>query len=394
MAYTNLITQPWVLVFSPTKAFMKYSTRQQSYAQYLLRRIGFQQQKDIDLYLQQLLSSKGRYHFNPKAKNPFQSWKYSAKACVDTLVQELELKKAAKEIPLLNGRSSVFTPTNLARYTFCPAAFSIGNSFELKPSGEDTLLDLGTQLHESLRLSKQRAQPQIRTDPFYRRAWQNPAIHKILRSELIYTGHGQQAAFFHNSSNGFYGQPDYIFRDKAGVYFVVEEKFIRYQDPMNPSAAKISKEEWAGILTEKNKERQKAWEALPFYFFKNHILQVLAYLANTQEYPLAYGYLVYWLYDFKDGEAYVHKAGVKKLSLDATNQTLYEGYLNSWQSFVKKGQETFDVAKVNPKKCAACSLSPYCMHKTKQYTELNYPYRREDLKLFPAQFPANLRHQI
>jgi len=382
------------LDFSPTKAFMKYSTRQQNYAQYLLKRIGFQEQKDIDLYLQQLLHSKGRYHFNPKAKNSFQSWKYSAKACVDALVQELELKKNAQDIPLFNNGSSVFTATNLARYTFCPAAFSIGNSFELKSSREDTLLDMGEQLHQSLRLSREKERPQMRSDPFYRRAWQNPAIQKILCSKLMYTGHGEKASLFYNPANGFYGQPDYIFRDKAGAYFVVEEKFIRYEDPMNPSAAKISKEEWAGTLAEKNKERQQAWEKLPFYFFKNHMLQVLAYLANIQEYPLTYGYLVYWLYDFKDGEAYVHKAGVKKLSLDAPNQALYEEYLNRWKNFVEKGQETFDVAKINPKKCAACSLSPYCMHKTKQYNEINYPYRREDLKIFSAEFPATLRHQI
>lgn len=373
---------------------MKYSTRQQSYAQYLLRRIGFQQPKDIDLYLQQLLLSKGRYHFNPKAKNPFQSWKYSAKACVDALVQELELKKAASTIPLKREKQVIFTATNLARYTFCPAAFSIGQRFEVIPSPTDTLIEVGTQLHESLRLSRQKERHLGTTDPFYHRAWQNPAIQKILRSELVYTGHGEQAAFFHNSVNGFCGQPDYIFRDKAGVYFVVEEKFIRYEDPMNPSAAKISKEEWAGTLAEKNKERQQAWEKLPFYFFKNHMLQVLAYLANIQEYPLTYGYLVYWLYDFKDGEAYVHKAGVKKLSLDAPNQALYEHYLNRLLAFVEKGEEAFDVAKLNPKKCAACSMSPYCMHKTRRYADLKYPYSREDLSIFSAEFPAALRHQI
>lgn len=373
---------------------MKYTTRQQSYAQYLLRRIGFQEQKDIDLYLQQLLIAKGRYHFNPKAKNPFQGWKYSAKACVEALMQEFELKKTAHN--LLPGRAvpAAFTATNLARYAFCPAAFSIGQRFESVPFTTDTLMAMGEQLHESLRLSRQKERHLASGDPFYQRAWQNPAIAKILRSELLYTGHSEQTHFFHNPQNGFTGQPDYIFRDNTRAYFVVEEKFIRYDDPMNPSAIQLSKEEWAGTMVEKNQKRQKAWEKLPFYFFKNHILQILAYLANVQEYPLAYGYLVYWMYDFKDGEVYVHKAGVKKLSLDESNQALYADYLNRWQNFLQKGQEDFDPDKINLKKCAACSLSAYCMHKTKRYTELNYPYRREDLKIFPASFPSALRHQI
>lgn len=370
---------------------MKYTPRQLSYAQYLLRRMGFQNPKDIEQYLQQLMLSKGRYHFNPKAKNPFKAWQFSAKAAVDALVAELELKKAPTKIPQQKTVSPHFTATQLARYSFCPAAFSISNTFETIVGPGDGLIELGEQLHESLRLSRQKQKSETTTDPFYRRAWQNPAIAKILRAEPIYAGHGVDAPLFRNEKTGFVGSPDYIFQDREGTYFVVEEKFIHYRDPMNPSAIKLNKEEWSGTLAAKNQERQQEWEKIPFYFFKNHLLQVLAYLVNICDYPLEYGYLVYWLYDFKDGEAYVHKAGVKKLSLDPKNLALYNHYLNQFQQFMQQGTESFQVESVNVKKCAACSQSLYCMHKTRRFDEVRFPYRKEDIKLYSAEFPGDLR---
>ena len=370
---------------------MKYTARQLSYAQYLLRRMGFQVTKDIDQYLQQLLLSKGRYHFNPKAKNPFKAWQFSAKAGVDALVTELELKKAPAKIPLRKAPMPHFTATQLARYSFCPAAFSISHTFETAIETGDGQMMMGEQLHESLRLSRQKQRYETPTNPFYHRAWQNPAIAKILRAETVYTGHGADAPLLSNEKTGFVGSPDYIFRDREGVYFVVEEKFIQHRDPMNPSATKLNREEWAGTLATKNQERQQEWAQIPFYFFKNHLLQVLAYLVNICDYPLQYGYLVYWLYDFKDGEVYVHKAGVKKLSLDPKNFELYNHYLDRFQQFMQQGVEPFQVERVNVKKCAACSQSLYCMHKTKRLDEVRLPYRKEDLKLYPAEFPGVLR---
>ncbi|MDX2071904.1 MAG: hypothetical protein SFV55_25950 [Haliscomenobacter sp.] len=370
---------------------MKYTPRQLTYAQYLLRRIGFRAPKDIDQYLHQLMLSKGRYHFNPKAKNPFKAWQFSAKAAVDALVTELELKKVPEKIPLQQAASPHFTATQLARYSFCPAAFSISNTFETMEEPGKALMVVGEQLHESLRLSRQKQKSETTTDPFYRRAWQNPAIGKILRAETIYAGHATDAPLFSNEKTAFLGSPDYIFRDREGTYFVVEEKFIHYRDPMNPSAIKLNREEWVGTLAAKNLERRQEWEKIPFYFFKNHLLQVLAYLVNICDYPLEYGYLVYWLYDFKDGETYVHKAGVKKLSLDPKNLELYNHHLDRFQQFVQQGVEPFQVESVNIKKCAACSQSPYCIHKTRRFDEVRFPYRKEDIKLYPTEFPGDLR---
>lgn len=373
---------------------MKYTPRQFSFAQYLLRRIGFLPQEDINAYLQHLLLVKGRYHFNPKAKNPFKRWHYSAKACMDALLAEVELKKSPKQIALRQPLGPHFSATSLARYAFCAAAFSIADSFEQNSTTSNEWIELGDHLHQTLRLSAQHANYRENKDPFYRRAWQNPAIGKIMRSEPIYMGHAALAKLFFNDETGFVGSPDYIFNDRDGLFFVVEEKFIQQRDPMNPSALKLDREELKGILEEKNLERQQQWEKLAFYFFDNHILQVLAYLYNLVEYPLSYGYLVYWLYDFKDGEPYVHKAGVKKLSLTNETMALYQRYLNEMQTFKEQGNINFDVLKVNAKKCAACSLSPYCMHKTKRFNAVHYPYRSADLRLYAAEFPSVLRSEL
>jgi hypothetical protein len=178
----------------------------------------------------------------------------------------------------------------------------------------------------------------------------------------------------------------------------VEEKFIRQDDPMNPSALKLMWEELAGTLEAKNQERYQLWEKLPFYFFESHIIQVLAYLYNLIEYPLSYGYLVYWLYDFKDGEPYVFKAGVKKIKLDEKSSDLYQQYQLKMEKLMQKGVEAFDAALINPKKCAACSFSTFCMQKTRRLDRVWLPYPSDALRLFPSEFPDALRsnpgHQI
>lgn len=377
---------------------MKYTPRQLSFAQYLLRRIGFLRQKDIDVYLQHLLKVKGRYHFNPKAKNAFKSWQYSAKACIDTLMAEIKLKGSPTEIKTrkLNGKN--WTATSLSRYAFCSAAFSIGHSFEPAAATSNEWIEIGECLHQSLRLGMRYNQRNADPDPFYQRGWQNPAITKMLRSKLVHVGHGEKLQLFQNEETGFSGSPDYIFQDRDGAYFVVEEKFIRQDDPMNPAALKLMREELAGTLEAKNLERYQLWEKLPFYFFENHIIQVLAYLYNLIEYPLSYGYLVYWLYDFKDGEPYVFKAGVKKIKLDEKSSDLYQQYKLKMGKFMQKGVEAFDAALVNPKKCAACSFSPFCMQKTRRLDRVWLPYPSDALRLFPSEFPDALRpnhgHQI
>jgi hypothetical protein len=373
---------------------MKYTPRQLSFAQHLLRRLGFFQQKDIDVYLQHLLQVRGRYQYNPKVKNPFKRWQYSAKACIDALLTEVELKKKPQQIQIRPQLGRSFSASSLARYGFCPAAMSIADSFESAETQSSEAIEMGNSLHESLRLSGQRRKCTESTDPFYRRAWQNPAIGKMLRAETVFCGHTEMPKLFYNEETGFVGSPDYIFKDRAGSFFVVEEKFIRCDDPMNPPEHKLAKEAFKGTLKEKNLERQQQWEKLAFYFFDNHILQVLAYLYNLVEYPLQYGYLVYWLYDFKDGEPYVHKAGVKKISLDADNRTLYHQNLSKMQQLKEQGTESFDPQNVNVKKCAACSFNAYCMHKTRRLNTLHYPYRSNDLRLFAAAFPGMLCHQI
>jgi len=101
--------------------------------------------------------------------------------------------------------------------------------------------------------------------------------------------------------------------------------------------------------------------------------------------------LVYWLYDYKDGEPYVFKAGVKKIKLDEKSNDLYQQYKLKMGEFMQKGVEAFDAALVNPKKCAACSFSSFCMQKNRRLDRVWFPYPVEALRLFPTPFPDTLR---
>src|SRR5690554_1714127 len=86
---------------------------------------------------------------------------------------------------------------------------------------------------------------------------------------LRFVGHNdfKNQRYFINENEGFIGQPDYIFKNKNGENFVVEEKFQRN--------------------TYGNQRR----------FYNNHKIQLASYINYIQEINLKYGYLVYWVYD-------------------------------------------------------------------------------------------------
>lgn len=92
----------------------------------------------------------------------------------------------------------------------------------------------------------------------------------IRNSELKFSGHskGNRVSYFINEEKRFIGQPNYIFKNKKVQLFVVEEKFKR-----------------------NNESNQQ-------FFFRNHKVQLAAYIYYLNQFKCEYGYLVYWLYDY------------------------------------------------------------------------------------------------
>lgn len=204
----------------------------------------------------------------------------------------------------------------------------------------------------------------------------NENIEKIKNCKLIFSGHTNENNFFINEEQNFIGQPDYIFRDPNNNYFVVEEKFKYLNNYINEDDYNYEK-----IVNDRAKLKR--------FFFSNHIIQLQSYIDYIKEYNITYGVLIYWFYDFYDELPNIHSVSMKVIKKKEHTSLLNSTLLNI-KLFLKEKEISFDI-KINPKKCAACSVNKYCAHKTSNLNSLVIPYKKEDLRLRYVEFPVELK---
>jgi hypothetical protein len=209
---------------------------------------------------------------------------------LDFLLEEFKLKQNRKwQLKLEKG--TAISATDLANFTFCPASYSIANTFEV----ENTLeMEIGTEQHERqwLLLSHDDISNNIKTfkehgfyvqDVCYVDEENLQFFEDIRNSKVLYSGHknNSQKVFF-SKNKKFVGQPDYVFQTKEGVSFIVEEKFQHSKEAIN--------------------------------YFKNHKVQLASYLYGLEEFNAQYGYLVYWQYSWENHRQVV-KCKVYKIQI-------------------------------------------------------------------------------
>lgn len=282
------------------------STKQYKYAKYLLHRISF-------------TNPKLEFEYIEKLKNIYTTYNaelgYSNSDCIQELITEVEIKKKSDTIKLKDFCiDSKISATDVSNFLFCPASYSISKSFEVERYTNGGKKFLGIELHESLRLIDKAIPEYLREKELYdTKVLKDERINKIKNCELIFSGHQIETKFFINNENNFIGQPDYIFKDPKGNYFVVEEKFkhlsSQYQDIENYVVPKNSSFDYSELTGKYNLMKK-----VKSTFFTNHVIQVESYMQFIKEYPLKYGVLIYWFYDFH-GEirnvAKVHNVSLK-----------------------------------------------------------------------------------
>ncbi len=348
-----------------------YSSRQYMFAKYLLNKIGITDPDFIDSYLYYYAEKYGYY----ERIFPGTDLHFNVSQSITELLDEKNLRSNRNSITLKYEKNTRLNATDIANFTFCPVNFSINHSFIVeKPVAEVARL-IGTEFHEELRLMKKSGQQ--RDDSYYNK-FDDDALIKILNSTLIYLGHDEQQteSGFFNKEKNIACNPDYIFQDDLGDFFVVEEKFHYYKRPRYFLEDEI----------EQCEKRKKI-------FHINHIMQVLAYLDSITKYHLKYAYLVYWYFDFSQNKPYVHDVSIKKIHFDEYYAKLYSKTINALHQFINDKKMIFLNNKLNPRKCAGCVVTKYCGHKSQKYFDLELPYRLEDLQLFQVEFPEELRKQ-
>ena len=259
--------------------------------------------------------------------------------------------------------NNVITASDIAMFSFCPASYSIHKSYEIK----DTLsTKTGTQFHEETKLinlikngiikKKNETDERYFSDKEYKRF-----LHDIDNSQLIYSGHSEKdkSKFFKNKD--FVCQPDYIFRNSAGKYFVVEEKFRFVQKKWVEKTEPIYDQTY---YTSEDKANN--------IFYANHCLQLAAYIYGIDEIQIEYGYLIYW--QLKKGKEAEFRCIAKKIEREnSLLESLRATYVQV-AGFNLKKVIGFDVQQLNINKCTNCSVAGLCGHKHKAFLNLKMPY--------------------
>jgi hypothetical protein len=387
---------------------------------FLLKRIGFVQDDFLDKYTESLEKVSPRFKYLGKQKKVFDDndtnprpefnniyIKYEDKGdyflpesfnIIDFLNYEINLKKT-KKIKHKSYNNTYITATDLSNYTYCPVSFSINRTMETEKI-ESAII--GTSQHEKnllinyikpfkdieFNISGYVEVEKINNfDNFINENNQN-FLSEISDSKILYSGHidgEKEKKYFKNVKGNYYGQPDYIFKNKkTNKIFVVEEKFQFVQkDPTNFEYSYYNMDEQQKIINKRNDNK----------FYPNHINQLNSYIHGISEYEISYGYLIYWKYELSNGVPEIISCSV--LKVENTEQGK-ENFINLFQIVSKtirnKGGK-FTLSNRNPLKCSSCVSNVLCGHKTGKYNEYSFPYNLNYLNLTYADFPEELKNK-
>lgn len=370
---------------------MELSKKQQIFKNFMLERIGFSNE-EIENYWHNLASVYGKMKpfFDPTFYNN-ERWDFSLEDCLSILISEINIKKY-NNIRRKALKKSI-SATDIANFNFCKASFSITNSFQIDKLVGKERMEFGETFHEELKAIKKIWINKRRENIYII----NQDLSNIKKSKVIFLGHKKdknKKQFFYN--NNWVGEPDYIMLDSENNHFVIEEKFKYKYDPSKKNGS-LGYDRDYGEIWDDDKERQareeeEIWKKSKGYFFSNNIIQVLSYINNIKDFPIKYGILIYWYYDFdKRRVPYIHKVITKKIQFDTQSENLYNSNFSELQKFLTNNEIPFDSEKVNFKKCANCSVSLYCGHKTKKFNTIKFPYDFEHTKLIKVEFPEELK---
>ena len=347
--------------------------KQALYSDFLLRQLGFFDKDKRTEYFNELTDA--------------QVYEYDLRDCtsnaISELITEVNLRTNRRNILRYKRRSKYISASDIASFAFCPVSFTISNSFRTKQTKKE---EIGTNFHKQKLLGRVTAKPihgeEKRASPHLLSS--NRFYKQILNSNLIFQGHSdyESKKVFHNKQEQFSGQPDYIFKNRNGIYFIVEEKFRFYKVHRFWD---ISDE---GRIEYLNDELQRSKEIKPPNYLSNK-LQLYSYFRNNKEHNTKYGYLVYWFYDYKhkeDTEPAVHTIRIIKMNKSYNMENKYIKVKNAIKQLLQTGQFIYNPHKISYRKCANCSVRNYCHHKTKQNSLIKYPYNPYDLKVFAVKY--------
>lgn len=329
----------------------------------LLKSIGFKDEDKIKIILQEYENKFGyidyeyttRERRNRKGQKTFTNYfqkVYKNDICIKYLKLEFNLKSNHNEVIKKENKNEKISATDIANYIYCPACYSISNSFKIEHSINQNKKTNGTKLHDELKLIYDKKEfgniTKLKDILFDHK----DIISKIKKCKSIYIGSNSNSKVFYNDSLQYIGKPDYIFLDPNNDFFVVEEKFH--------------------LLNSKSKRDYTE-------FYTNNLIQLQSYIEYINEIDIKYGVLIVWDYIINNDQLLtlnfkhkIIKKGIDKKFLDKTYNEIIQ---------FKKNIKIPFKNNINLNKCLNCSVSLYCSHKTGKYNYLEFPYNLNHLKI-------------
>lgn len=336
---------------------MPLSKNQKAFRDHLLKQLGFTEGEILDSFCRAVDSRyDGETHEVTFKDKKLDKWITAQVAftIIDLLMDELNIRKQKKRIDKASVTSTI-SATDLAAYTFCPASYAIAKTFVVESTEE---MDRGTEQHERQWLLNDTFQAFRQSDEHsvmdrYITRDNSAFFRELKESKLIFAGHnGNEKKFFYDKTGKFVGQPDYVFQNKHGQNFIVEEKF------------QFSKKDFTN--------------------YNNHKVQLASYLFGIDEFNAQYGYLVYWqeywqkntgVCSSQDRWQHIDKCEVHRLEKSEAMRAFIQDIFKSVNSLKKGNILKFNTSKINPNKCIRCSSRSLCGHKTGRFEDISYPYQ-------------------
>lgn len=364
---------------------MGYTAKQYAFAKFLLYRIGFEDEFIIEKYLLLLEAIYGRVHTQNISTTNRQGYtsyryvqRYSVDLCIKKLLKEYLLKKEVASIEVIYRSRLSISANDLSNFVFCPVSYSLKNSFNTKvylcdkEQDNPFLMDADEKVDQQYNFFEQllfnnKDESLINSNSHFRNL-----IEKIRKCDIVFNSSKSPRKFFYNSKINFTSQPQYIFKDPNGRYFVVEEKF-RYLK------SKIENEESSNTI-ESRKPEYKG------HFFKNHLVKLRSYIDFVEDYNIQYCVLIYWYYDMYYGELNIHNVSFKIVKRNDYEVEFNEAFTRLYNFTHEKVINLEE--NVNLSKCVNCSVTEFCGHKMGTHKIVKLPYNRYDMRLRPAVFPS------
>ncbi|SEP97356.1 hypothetical protein [Flavobacterium urocaniciphilum] len=329
----------------------------------LLKSIGFTDENKIKIILQEYENILGyidyeyttRERRNRKGQKTYSSYfqkVYKNDKIVEFLKLEFNLKKN-NEIIKKENKNKKISATDLANYIYCPANYSISNSFNIEHSINQSKKSNGSKLHNELKLIYKKKKfgdiRNLHNNYFFDN---KNIIKKISNCRLIYSGSDTNTKFYSNDNLNYIAKPDYIFLDPNNNFFVVEEKFHLYNSKSKKNDIK---------------------------FYTNNLIQLQSYIEYINELDIKYGVLIDWSFTINKDE-FILLGFKHKIIKKGNNKQLLEKTYNEILKLNNEKKIPFN-KNVNILKCINCSVSIYCSHKTEKFEYLEFPYNIEHLKI-------------